>query len=72
MNIFKNSGLFPFNVILYWCNNLYRRKIEMVFLIKLLVKIIKLTIALNKFGLLDEVISMLEGVIPSEYADYLV
>lgn len=44
----------------------------MVFLIKLLVKIIKLAIALNKFGLLDEVISMLEGVIPSEYVDYIV
>lgn len=44
----------------------------MVFLIKLLVKIIKLAIALNKFGLLDEVISMLEGVIPSEYADDIV
>ena len=43
----------------------------MVFLIKLLVKIIKLVIALNKFGYLDEVVSMLEGVIPSEYANLL-
>ncbi len=43
----------------------------MVFLIKLLVKIIKIVIALNKFGLLDEVVSMLEGVIPSEYLDLL-
>ena len=43
----------------------------MVFLIKLLVKIIKVVIALNKFGLLDEVVSMLEGAIPSEYLDLL-
>lgn len=43
----------------------------MVFIIKLLVKIIKLIIALDKFGYLDEVVSMLEGVIPSEYADLL-
>lgn len=43
----------------------------MVFLIKLLVKIIKIVIVLNKFGYLDEVVSMLEGVIPSEYADLL-
>ncbi len=43
----------------------------MVFIIKLLVKIIKLVIALNKFGYLDEVVSMLEGIIPSEYADLL-
>ncbi len=43
----------------------------MVFIIKLLVKIIKLVIALNKFGYLDEVVSMLQGVIPSEYQDLL-
>ncbi len=42
----------------------------MVFLIKLLVKIIKLVIALNKFGLLDEVVSGLVGMIPEEYSDY--
>lgn len=44
----------------------------MVFMIKLLVKIIKIVIALNKFGLLDEVVSMLSDVIPSEYQDLLV
>lgn len=44
----------------------------MVFMIKLLVKIIKIVIALNKFGLLDEVVSMLADVIPSEYQDLLV
>ena len=44
----------------------------MVFLIKLLVKIIKIVIALNKFGLLDEVVSMLAGIIPEEYSDYIV
>ena len=43
----------------------------MVFIIKLLVKIIKLVIALDKFGYLDEVVSKLEGFIPSEYADLL-
>lgn len=43
----------------------------MVFIIKMVVAIIKVMIALNKFGLLDEVISMLEGVVPSEYLDLL-
>ncbi len=43
----------------------------MVFLIKLLVKIIKVVIALNKFGLLDEVVSMLAGLVPEEYSDLL-
>ena len=44
----------------------------MVFMIKLLVKIIKIVIALNKFGLLDEVVSMLSDAIPAEYQDLLV
>ena len=43
----------------------------MVFLIKLLVKIIKIVIALNKFGLLDEVVSALAGYLPEEYSDLL-
>ena len=47
----------------------------MVTLIKLLVKIIKLVIALNKFGLLDEVVSDLVAILPPEYqsmvADYI-
>ena len=43
----------------------------MVFIIKLLVKIIKVVIALNKFGLLDEVVSMLAGFLPEEYSDLL-
>lgn len=43
----------------------------MVFIVKLLVAIIKVVVALNKFGYLDEVVSMLEGVIPSEYSEYL-
>ena len=38
----------------------------MVFLIKLLVKIIKVVIALNKFGLLDEVVSGLIELVPEE------
>lgn len=41
----------------------------MVTLIKLLVKVIKLVIALNKFGLLDEVVSGLVQYIPEEYSD---
>lgn len=39
----------------------------MVTLIKLLVKIIKLIIALNKFGLLDEFVSDLVALLPEEY-----
>lgn len=39
----------------------------MVFLIKLLVLIIKVIIALNKFGLLDEVVSDLYAILPEEY-----
>lgn len=39
----------------------------MVTLIKLLVKIIKLLITLNKFGLLDEVVSGLIEYLPEEY-----
>ena len=39
----------------------------MVTLIKLLVKIIKLVIALNKFGLLDEFVSDLYALLPEEY-----
>ena len=39
----------------------------MVFLIKLLVKIIKIVIALNKFGLLDDVIEMLSGYLPEDF-----
>ncbi len=42
----------------------------MVTLIKLLVLVIKIVIALNKFGLLDEVVSALIGYIPEEYSDY--
>ncbi|MBR5498462.1 MAG: hypothetical protein IKV76_10845 [Clostridia bacterium] len=38
----------------------------MVTLIKLLVKVIKLAIALNKFGLLDEVVSGLIELVPEE------
>lgn len=41
----------------------------MVTLIKLLVAIIKVVIALNKFGLLDEVVSDLAALIPEEYSD---
>ncbi len=39
----------------------------MVFLIKLLVLIIKIVIALNKFGLLDEFVSDLYNMLPEEY-----
>ncbi|MBQ8209488.1 MAG: hypothetical protein IJZ35_02760 [Clostridia bacterium] len=39
----------------------------MVALIKLLVLIIKVVIALNKFGLLDEVVSDLYDMLPPEY-----
>ncbi len=39
----------------------------MVALIKLLVLIIKIVIALNKFGLLDEVVSDLYNMLPPEY-----
>ena len=38
----------------------------MVALVKLLVAIIKIMISLNKFGLLDEVISGLQSLIPTE------
>ena len=38
----------------------------MVTLIKLLVKVIKLLIALNKFGLLDEFVSDLYALLPVE------
>lgn len=43
----------------------------MVTLIKLLVAIIKIVIALNKFGLLDEVVSGLVELVPEEYSDLL-
>lgn len=43
----------------------------MVTIIKLLVAIIKVIIALDKFGMLDEVVSALSEMIPSEYADLL-
>lgn len=39
----------------------------MVTLIKLLVKVIKFLIALNKFGLLDEFVSDLVALLPEEY-----
>lgn len=39
----------------------------MVSLIKLLVLIIKVVIALNKFGLLDEFVSDLVALLPEEY-----
>ena len=39
----------------------------MVLLIKLLDKIIKIVIALNKFGLLDEVVSALAGYLPEDF-----
>lgn len=48
-------------------NKNVQEEIAMVALIKLLVKIIKLVIALNKFGLLDEVVSGLIEIIPDEY-----
>lgn len=38
----------------------------MVMLIKLLVAIIKIMISLDKFGLLGEVLSKLEGMLPQE------
>lgn len=38
----------------------------MVALVKLLVAIIKIMISLDKFGLLDEVISSLQSLIPTE------
>lgn len=38
----------------------------MVTLIKLLVAIIKIMISLDKFGLLDEVLSKLQDILPQE------
>lgn len=40
----------------------------MVTIIKLLVAIIKVMISLGKFGVLDEALSYLEGLIPEEEA----
>lgn len=40
---------------------------QMVLIIKILVKIIKIMITLGKFGFLDEVLSKLEDMIPAEY-----
>lgn len=43
----------------------------MVALIKLLVLVIKVVIALNKFGLLDEFVSDLYALVPAEYQSML-